>query len=348
MTSQTEPHTYREILTQPETWRATLRALQPRADDVQAWASQGHDGATFIGCGSTYYLSLSTSRVWQALMREQVQTLPSSEAWLFPELLTTGGSPLMLAHSRSGETTETLRALDAYRQRSPLRPLVVTCKPDSQITDSDPFVVTAEQADEKSVAQTRSFTGMLLASQAVAALAAANTEHLSQLSNLPDHLEALLPDYLQLAERLGGDEQLDHFVFLGSGVNHGLACEAMLKMKEMSQSRSEAFHFLEYRHGPKATMTTSTLIVGLVSDQAKTEELRLIREAKSAGAHTLCIGSPGSDSLDLFDVSLPESLSDLSRGLLALPLLQLLAYHRAMARGLNPDRPANLDPAVLL
>lgn len=348
MTAQSDPHTYREILSQPKTWRATLHAAQQRADEIQAWASQAHDGAAFIGCGSTYYLSLSSSRVWQAVMREPVQALPSSEAWLFPNQLTAGGSPLLLAHSRSGETTETLQALEAYRQRSPLRPLVITCIPDSQITESDPLLLTAELADEKSVAQTRSFTGMLLASHAVAALAAGDTEHLSQLSTLPDHLEALFPAYIQLAERLGRDERLDHFVFLGSGVNYGLACEAMLKMKEMSQSQSEAFHFLEYRHGPKATMTTSTLIVGLVSAQAKHQEFRLIREAKSAGAQTLSIGSPGDDPSNLLDIPLPESLNDLAGGLLTLPLLQLLAYHRAVVRGLDPDRPANLDAAVLL
>jgi len=86
-------------------------------------------------------------------------------------------------------------------------------------------------------------------------------------------LETVAP----LAQQLSEDHSLQHFVFLGSGPQYGLAAEAMLKMKEMSLSVSEAFHFLEFRHGPKSVVDCSTLVVGLLSDTARDYELAVVR-----------------------------------------------------------------------
>jgi glucosamine--fructose-6-phosphate aminotransferase (isomerizing) len=348
MTDDLGHHTYNEIMSQPETWRLTLKAVQAQADDIRAWGSQPHHSALFVGCGSTYFLSLSASRVWQVLTQTPAAAWPSSEAWLFSEQVFPNGPFLLLAHSRSGETSETLNALRSYRDCSDLRSLVITCRPDNALAKTDSLVVASEWADEESVAQTRAFTSMLLASQAAAALVADREDHIAGLTTLPDQLETLLPQFEPLAQAISQDDSLDHFVFLGSGVNHGLANEAMLKMKEMSQTTSEAFHFLEYRHGPKATMGPTTLITGLVSDEGREQELQLLSEAQASGARTLAIGDPLSKGAADLAIRLPESVSGLTRGLLALPLLQLMAYFRATRRGLDPDRPAQLDRAVLL
>ena len=79
-----------------------------------------------------------------------------------------------------------------------------------------------------------------------------------------------------LPQRLGADLEVERFFFLGSGPFYGLACEAMLKLKEMSLSYAEPYHFLEFRHGPMSMVDARTLVVGLLSDTGLTEEIRVL------------------------------------------------------------------------
>ena len=142
---------------------------------------------------------------------------------------------------------------------------------------------------------------------------------------------------------------LQRFFFLGSGPNYGLACETMLKMKEMSLSYSEAYHFMEFRHGPKSMVDRSSLVVGLVSEEAREQEIAVLKEMQELGATILALADY-EFGLEEFDhiVAFKSGTSDWARGVLYLPLLQLLAYHRAMAKGLDPDHPAHLDAVVKL
>lgn len=200
------------------------------------------------------------------------------------------------------------------------------------------------------MAQTRSFASMFLIAQLCAGIAAERPDYCSQLRALPAHGKRLIAEESSLIQRIGEDLNFRQFFFLGSGPNYGLACEAMLKMKEMSLSYAEAFHFLEFRHGPKSMVDEKTLLIGLLSDSASRYEVALLAEARGYGAKTLVLaeeGESGELSADYL-VPLRSGLTEMARGLLFMPLLQLLGYHRAMAKGLDPDRPRNLEPVVLL
>jgi glucosamine--fructose-6-phosphate aminotransferase (isomerizing) len=308
--------------------------------------------AVFIGCGSTHYLSLTAAAVFQALTGLRAQGVPSSELFLFARSrLTRGEATLLVPVSRSGETTETLRAVSVFKQNWGPHVLAITCDEASPLAADSSFVVVARGAKDKSIAQTRSFTSMLIAAQAVAGIASTRTDHLEQLRSLPRFGEKLLAREEALAQRLGEDHSLNKFFFLGSGPNYGLACEAMLKMKEMSLSYSEAFHFLEFRHGPMSMVDEETLVTGLLSDSAAEYEVAVLQQMKALGARILVfteeeapLGWEGADYL----VCLASGLSEMARGPLYLPLLQLMAYYRAVDKGLDPDRPTNLEYAVKL
>ncbi len=145
-----------------------------------------------------------------------------------------------------------------------------------------------------------------------------------------------------LAQELGQDPGLERFYFLGSGARYGLACEASLKMKEMSLSYSEPFHFFEFRHGPMSMVNAQTLVVGLLSEANQQHEAQVMTEMGALGGRLMTLGEAGARLS--FESGLPEAL----RGVLYLPLLQLLAFQRARSRGLNPDSPANLNMVVHL
>lgn len=340
--------TYREIMSQGDVWQATLGGLAGQTERLAELWGQPAGDVIFTGCGSTYYLSLAAAATWQALTGQRARAVPASELWLFPDLVLAQPNPRVVAVSRSGETTETLRALDTLAARGVEQVLAVTVYGERELARRAPYTLLTTGAEEESVAQTRSFTSMLLLAQAAAALAAGNQAALTALRRLPTFFAPLVGSYEALSRQLAQDRRLERFVFLGSGVYYGVACEAMLKMKEMSLSPSEAFHTLEFRHGPKSVVAPGTLLVGLVGDTAYEQELKVLAEMRDLGATVLALVDAERDVPADYVVSTGTGLPEVARAALLLPVLQLLAFYRSLAKDLNPDRPNNLDAVVRL
>ncbi|MFN8472613.1 MAG: SIS domain-containing protein [Anaerolineae bacterium] len=341
-------HTYKEIVGQGEAWAASLAAAAVQAEELGRALDPSSGDTLFTGCGSTHYLSQSAAAIWRAWTGYRASALPASELWLFPDAALARPAPaLLVAVSRSGETTETLRAVETYQNRTEGDWLSVGCYPESSLGRLAPLSLMAVKADEESVAQTRSFTSMLVLTQALAGLAG-GWRDLERLNGLPGVVDALIPAYEPLARWLGETESFARFVFLGSGANYGLANEAMLKMKEMSLSPSEAFHFMEFRHGPKSVVGPDMLVVGLVGDAARDQEGAVLQEMRDLGAKVLTIAERVEGLPADYAVELQSGMDAIARVPLYLPILQLLAYYRAMVKGLNPDRPTNLDAVVRL
>lgn len=344
-------YTWQEILSQPQTWRATLDAFSTDRAALEDFLSRAHfDQTLIVGCGSTHYLAQTAATILAHCTGMPARGLPSSELWLFPDLIPLDRA-LLLVVSRSGATTETLRALGRFRDRRAGPVVAVTCYPESPLAREADFVLVTREGQEQSIAQTRSFTSMLLLIQALAATLAGDEGMLECLHRLPDALEALVVRLGDLPQRLGADLEIEQFVFLGGGPLYGLANEAMLKTKEISLSYAEAYHPLEFRHGPMSIVSEGTLVVGFLSDTGLTEELRLLEEMQRLGARTLALIEEAS----VFRhwraehvVELQSGLEEWERGPLYLPVVQRLAYHRAVAKGLDPDRPNNLRAVVEL
>lgn len=346
-------HTWNEIESQPNTWASTLKTLSTREEELrQAWSALAARQVLFAGCGSTYYLSQSAAALFQAVTGTSALALPGSQLALFAnQTVPDPRQTLLVAISRSGTTTETLMAVDSFRKLGGRGVWAITCDPSSTLAGAADLVLAAEPAQEKSVAQTRSFSSMLLLAQAVAAVVALDRAMLARLRRLPDRLRELVQRAGETPIRLGADLSIERLFFLGNGPLYGLACEAMLKAKEMSLSAAEAFHALEFRHGPMSMVDERTLVVGLLSDTAAAEEVRVLRDMAGLGARTLALvehaGLLGSWQPDTA-IELKSGVGQWERALLHLAMLQRLAYSRAMARGLDPDRPHNLTAVVTL
>jgi glucosamine--fructose-6-phosphate aminotransferase (isomerizing) len=202
--------------------------------------------------------------------------------------------------------------------------------------------IVIDKGQEESMAQTRSFASMFVAVSVFCARMAGQDDLLEPMSKLPQAGDWLIDKYESFAKELGENLDFDRFYFLGSGIRYGLACEANLKMKEMTLTNSEPFHFLEFRHGPMSMVNGNTVVVGMLSDANRFHEARVLAEMKMLGAAVAVLGE--SDA----DVELESQIPESVRGVLYLPVLQLMAFHRAVAKGLNPDRPNNLTAVVKL
>jgi glucosamine--fructose-6-phosphate aminotransferase (isomerizing) len=336
--------THQEILSQPEVWEKVLLSLEDQANALRSFLKAGrYDAVVFTGCGSAYYLSLAAAAVLHGLVGVPSLGLPASEVWLYPHVLSSAARrTLLVAISRSGETTETVRACETFHNHGQGDILTLTCSSGTRLSQLGKINLVFPAAQEGSVVETRAFSSLYLASLAIAVLWSGRDDLWASLMRLPHLGHQVLEACSPVVRRLGGESSFDRFYFLGSGLRYGLACELSLKMKEMSLSHSEPFHFLEFRHGPRAMVTTSTLAIGLASTQHYAHEHAVLSEVTAQGGRVLEVGERGEDIP--FDSALDEVLSSI----LFLPVGQLLAFSRATSKGLNPDLPKGLSSVVRL
>jgi len=329
--------TYHEIKTQTEAWAQALdltcTAQLPKAED--------YDQVIFIGCGSTYYLSLAAAALYQELTGHAARAVPGGELLLNAETVLTDQKILLVAISRSGTTTETVKAVEKFKADKLGDVLVISNYNETLSRLADVNIVISK-GQEESVAQTRSFASMYVAVAAFCARMAGRNDLLDSMSTLPEIGERLIRDFEPAARQMGENLDFDRFYFLGSGIRYGLACEVNLKMKEMTLTHSEPFHFLEFRHGPMSMVNEKAVVVGLVSESNFSHEKAVLTEMRALGGKTVALGESGVDIA--FESGIPES----ARGVLYLPVLQLMAFYRSLAKGLNPDRPNNLAAVIKL
>jgi glutamine---fructose-6-phosphate transaminase (isomerizing) len=171
---------------------------------------------------------------------------------------------------------------------------------------------------------------------------AGRNDLVDEMMRLPEVGTRVINTYESFSKEIGQNLDFDRFYFLGSGIRHGLACEVNLKMKEMTLTHSEAFHFLEFRHGPMSMVNQSAVILGMLSDANRAHEAKVLSEMKTLGGTAIGLGEQDTDVK--FQSGIPESV----RGVLYLPVLQLMAFYRSVAKGLNPDRPNHLSAVVRL
>ncbi|MEW5871512.1 MAG: SIS domain-containing protein [Chloroflexota bacterium] len=337
-----------EINTQPAAWQNALETIGAQRDALRSLVKRPYGQVLFAGCGSTYYLSLAGSALFQELTGRVSRAFPAGELLLNPGMVFDASPALLVAVSRSGTTTETIKAVQRFKEEKRGQVIVITNYGDSPLAALADVLLAIPQGQEQSVAQTRSFASMYVAAAAFSALSAGREDDLAAMANLPSVGEALLSRYAGLAREMGENLAYDRFYFLGSGARYGLACETSLKMKEMTLTHSEPFHFLEFRHGPMSMVSKSTVVVGLVSQASRAHEMAVLDEMQALGGTILTLGEGGTGSsagtLLAFDSGLPEAV----RGVLYLPALQLLGFYRSLAKGLNPDQPTNLTAVVKL
>jgi fructoselysine-6-P-deglycase FrlB-like protein len=242
-----------EITSQPQIWRSAAAAAMEVADQLPS--PGGRLGV--IGCGTSYFVGQAVAALWESGAGAESDAFPASE------MPSERAYDAVLAISRSGTTTEVLRALDRLR---PDVPTVAICAvADTPVAHAAHRRVILEFADEQAIVQTRFATAVLAL---IRAHVGGDVEQLSREGE--QALAAPLPEALC---------DFDQFVFLGSGWGVGLANEAALKMREAAGAWSESYPAMEYRHGPVSATRPTTLVWAIGS-----VERDVLESATEAGA----------------------------------------------------------------
>jgi glucosamine--fructose-6-phosphate aminotransferase (isomerizing) len=246
---------------------------------------------------------------------------------------------MLLAISRSGTTTETVMAVEHFRRLGGRTVGVITCYPDTPLAAAADIVWAAPEAAEESVAQTRSFSSMLVIASAIAG--ALRGADLSALHRLPEAAAEILAGSRAQMSALAGDGALDSFFFLGSGPLYGIASEGMLKLKEMSLTGSEAYHTMEFRHGPMSMCDDTRAVIALVSPERADLEEAVLSDIAPFGSQIVTVGPEAQHPI-------PADIPSWATPALYLLPLQLLALERALDRKLDPDKPRHLTAVIHL
>jgi glucosamine--fructose-6-phosphate aminotransferase (isomerizing) len=278
--------------------------------------------------------------------------MPASELLLFPEIVLAGSENLAaVVISRSGRTSEAVRAAQVLEREKNIRVLAVTGTPDQPLEQTATATLPLLPCDEQSTVMTRSFTSMLIGLQYLAACEADNLVLLNSFSKLPRLAQKAIDNLHPQIRDFAGAPQFSDYVCLGQGPFYGLACESALKVNEMSVSYAQNFHTLEFRHGPKSIVGPETLVMFLLSEKGYDAECEVLQEVKGLGGTTLVVTNradkrarAASDLLFEFDFELPE-LVRLAPHVFA---GQLMGLYTGLKKSLDPDNPRHLSRVVVL
>ena len=337
MTSSHDHATYTEIKSQTDAWAQALEVTRT----VTLPDAEKYEQVVFTGCGSTYYLSMAASATYQELTGRSARAVPGGELLLNSQIILTSQKTLLVAISRSGTTTETVKAVEKFKKEN-RGDVIVISNYDEVLSRFADVNIIIPSGQEESVAQTRSFASMFVAATAMCARMAGRDDLLDAMSALPETGQRIMRDFEPAAREIGENLNFDRFYFLGSGIRYGLACEVNLKMKEMTLTHSEPFHFMEFRHGPMSMVNENAVVIGMVSESNYSHEKAVLNEMQALGGKIVALAESNAD------VSFMSQIPEQVRGVLYLPALQLMAYYRSLAKGLNPDRPTNLTAVVKL
>jgi glutamine---fructose-6-phosphate transaminase (isomerizing) len=346
-------YTLSEILSQPAIWSETEKQLDASQTlEHLADTFSPRSPWLFVGCGSSYYLSRLIAALWTKQFYIPATGVPASELLFAPEeTLRRIGAEQVVLMSRSGETTEVLRAAELLQRHKTVQTLGVTCNPDSPLEKLCTHTFKLSWADEKSTVMTRSFTAILLAFQRLALQFIGDNQLSSALDQLPAKGQIWLDAQAQKIRDFASKRKFADYIFLGQGAHYWLAQEAGLKITEMSASYAQVYHSLEFRHGPRSIAGPETLITIFRSDAAAEAETVLARELKELGAAICVITNRATPELkkhtDLL-IELELDGPEFARYAVTAIPAHLLGTAVGLRKGLNPDAPPNLTRAVVL
>jgi len=301
----------------------------------------------FIGCGSSYYAVLFGS--WPLMKNGSVLAfaLPSSELILhFSDAV--NSDSLVVGVSRSGRTAETLKALEICRGKGAYT-VGFTIEGGSEITGIVDEPVVLDIGEEKSIIMTKSFTAFSLSTAMFSSILSERISGekqtlIDECKAIPSLARSLLSyeDKIAATSKRLLSENIERFIFLGSGPSYPIALEGALKVKETSYVATEGLHLLEFRHGPMATIGERlTLVISCFLGENTVHLKNFVSEFAGKGADIILI----SNSIDLGEstLKLPPEYSGECKALLSIIPMQILAYYYAVGKGRDPDKPRNLS-----
>ena len=352
----------KEIFEQPEAIRNCLRGrLDLRDNRIQLG---GLDGISrelvktrkivISACGTAWHAGLVGEYLFEDLARIPTEVEYASEFRYRNPIIEDG--TVFLAISQSGETADTLAALREAKEKGALVLGIVNAVGSTIARETDAGVY-IHAGPEIGVASTKAFTCQVVVETMIALALGRRrfmsqntmTQYLNALSEIPDKIEAILELSDTIRQVVAQYVDRENWLFLGRGYNYPIALEGALKLKEISYIHSEGLPAAEMKHGPIALIHEGMPVV-FVAPRCGTYDkiISNIEEVRARRGRIIAVATEGDTQIRQYAdhvFYVPDTLAPLQPLLTVVPL-QLLAYHAAVARGCNVDKPRNLAKSV--
>jgi len=339
----------KEIFEQPAAAYATL---QERFGYRAEQKLRSIDSALILACGTSYHAGL-VARYWLEAIAGIPCSVEIASEYRYRESVANPRS-LVVGISQSGETADTLAALEHAKSLGQRHTLAICNVPESALMRSSELGFLTRAGPEIGVASTKAFTAQLAALLMLAVTIARvkgrnfpEREILAALHQLPAALANGLRLEPQMAAWAAKIAQCDHALFLGRGVHYPIAMEGALKLKEISYIHAEAYAAGELKHGPLALVDAAMPVIAIAPRDALLDKIKSnLQEVRARGGELYVLAAEDFSESDGVHVArMHDAPGVLSPVVSTLPL-QLLAYHAALLRGNDVDKPRNLAKSV--
>ena len=333
----------KEINEQATAVRNTLTQkdhIQEIIDDID-----GIQRICFVACGTSYHASLTGKYLIESLAGIPTDVILASEFKYSANTL--NENTLVIFISQSGETADSLKALDVANQTSKTLGINVA---GSSITRRAQYVIQTQAGPEIGVAATKTYVAQLTAIYLFAALISKNVELLKELDKVPDFIDESLENVEFIKEISKRYNYARDFFYLGRGYSYPTALEGALKLKEITYIHGEGYAAGELKHGPLALIDEGIPVVVVIppgDNYRKT--MSNLEEVKSRGANVLAVGAKDDETLkaaanDVIPINC--EVKEIIAPLVYVVPLQLIAYYITLEKGHDPDKPKNLAKCV--
>lgn len=350
----------KEIFEQPRAVADTIDAVQEICPEIFGPKAKEAFAATkrilLLACGTSFYAA-STARYWLEAIARLPTTVEIASEYRYRTPIATDDT-LVVTISQSGETADTIAALK-YAKRLGMQKTLAICNVEqSALVRESAMRFITRAGVEIGVASTKAFTTQLAALYLLTLVLAKLNGHiteenekarLNQLRHIPKAIAGVLalePQIIAWADRFASKE---HALFLGRGLHYPIALEGALKLKEISYIHAEAYPAGELKHGPLALVDANMPVVTIAPNDELLEKLKSnMQEVRARGGELYVFADSDTEIVstdDMHVIRMPENAGDLSPMLHVVPL-QLLAYHTALKRGTDVDKPRNLAKSV--
>jgi glucosamine--fructose-6-phosphate aminotransferase (isomerizing) len=305
-------------------------------------------------CGTAWHAALVGEFLFEQLARIPAEVEYASEFRYRNPIIE--DRTIVIAISQSGETADTLAAVEQAKERGAtvLGLVNVVGSTIARTTDAGVYL---RVGPEIGVASTKAFTAQV-AVLTMLAIELGRRRHLStdyagelleELHNLPGKIESILAQSEHIKQIAQANIDKENWLFLGRGVNYPVALEGALKLKEISYIHAEGLPAAEMKHGPIALITDDMPTVFIATKCSQYEKIiGNIEEVRARGGRTIIVATEGDERIANYAdhlITVPDATEQLQPILTAIPL-QLLAYHAAVLRGHDVDKPRNLAKSV--
>jgi glucosamine--fructose-6-phosphate aminotransferase (isomerizing) len=301
----------------------------------------------FVACGTSYHASLIGKYLIEPLAGIPTEVLLASEFKYSARTL--DEKTLVIFISQSGETADTLKALDIANETS--KTLAIVNVVGSSMTRRAQYVIQTQAGPEIGVAATKTYVSQLTAIYLFAGLLAGDEELLSKLEKVPDYINEILKDCDVIKQLSVKYRYAKDFFYLGRGYAYPTALEGALKLKEITYIHGEGYAAGELKHGPLALIDKGIPVVVLLPPGDNLEKtMSNLEEVRARGADVLAIGAckdkeQFTHAKDIFLIN--DEVDEIIAPLVYIVPLQLLSYYVAISKeGVDPDKPKNLAKCV--